>query len=243
MIVLLTDFGDSEYVGVMKGIIHSLCPSADIVDLTHAIPPQSVFEGAWVLYKNYRYFPKGTIFVCVVDPGVGTSRDPVVVRTKNYAFVGPDNGLLYPAAADDGITNVSTITVPPSASRTFHGRDVFAPMAAYMLRNQANKMLGGFKPFLSVVIEFDVEGRSGVVVRVDRFGNVITNIPPLDKEQYVLKTDDLRWEMTWHPTYGEGPDRGVFLTTGSYGTLEIAAKNSSAAHEMSLRVGNRLSIE
>jgi S-adenosylmethionine hydrolase len=242
MIVLLTDFGDSEYAGVMKGVIYSLCPSAEIVDLTHNIPAQSVTEGAWVLYKNYKYFPKNSIFVCVVDPGVGTNRDAVVVKTKNYTFIGPDNGLLYPAAVDDEIVSVSSIVVDP-ASSTFHGRDVFAPMAARLLRNQADRMLGGFKPSLSVVLEFPQEGRSGMVVRIDKFGNIITNIPPLEKNRYMIKTDDLRWDIDWFSTYQDGPDDGVFLVTGSYGTLEIASKNSSAVKELPLSYGNRLTIE
>ncbi|MFW9920065.1 MAG: S-adenosyl-l-methionine hydroxide adenosyltransferase family protein [Candidatus Thorarchaeota archaeon] len=239
----MTDFGDSEYVGVMKGVILSLCPTAEIVDLTHSIPSQSIIEGAWVLYKSYQYFPKGTIFVVVVDPGVGTDRDSVVVKTQNYTFVGPDNGLLYPAATDDGIVSVSSIVVEPTTSRTFHGRDVFARMAAFILRNQADRMLGGFKPSLSVTLEFNLQGRSGVIVRIDKFGNIITNIPPLTKGDYILRTIDLRWDISWHPTYHSGPEYGVFLVTGSYDTLEIAAKDSSAADEIPLKVGDRLTIE
>ncbi len=243
MIVIMTDFGDSEYVGVMKGVILSLCPTADIIDLTHSIPSQSILEGAWVLYKSYKFFPKNTIFVGVVDPGVGTTRDSVVVKTKNYTFIGPDNGLLYPAAAEDGIVSVSSIVVEPSAARTFHGRDVFAKMAAFLLRNQADRMLGGFKASLSVSLEFRLEERTGVIVRIDKFGNIITNIPPLEKTEYILRTEDLRWDIGWYPTYHEGPEYGVFLVTGSYGTLEIAAKDSSAANEIPLSVGDRVTID
>ncbi len=243
MIVLLSDFGDSEYVGVMKGVILSLCPSEQIVDLTHSIPPQSVREGAWVLLNNYSYFPKGSVFVCVIDPGVGSERDAVLVKTKNYTFIGPDNGLLYAAAHLDEIENVSSIMIDSSASKTFHGRDVFAVAAAYYVRNQANKVLGGFKPSLSVKLEFSQVGRSGEIVRIDRFGNIITNIPPLEKSNYTLLTEDLRWDLDWFPTYSQGPDRGTFLVTGSYDTLEIAAKNASASDEIQLEVGNKLSIE
>ncbi len=239
----MTDFGDSEYVGVMKGVIYSLCPTAEIVDLTHSIPSQSIIEGAWVLYRSYQYFPKDSIFVGVVDPSVGTTRDSVLVRTKNYTFIGPDNGLLYPAAYDDGIISVSSIVVDSSASRTFHGRDVFARMAAFLIRNQADRMLGGFKPSLSVPLEFKLQDRTGMIVRIDKFGNIITNIPPLRKDDYMLRTNDLRWDISWHPTYDSGPEFGVFLVTGSYGTLEIAAKNSSAAEEISLKVGDCVTIE
>lgn len=239
----MTDFGDSEYVGVMKGVIHSLCPTAEIIDLTHSIPPQAIIEGAWVLYKSYRYFPKGSIFIGVVDPGVGTERDSVVVKTRNYIFIGPDNGLLYPAAQDDEMVSVSSIIVEPSASRTFHGRDVFARAAGFILRNQADRMLGGFKPSLNVTLEFNLHERTGVIVRIDKFGNIITNIPPLKKIDYKLRTDDLRWDIHWYPTYQAGPDYGVFLVTGSYDTLEIAAKDASAAEEIPLKVGDRLTID
>lgn len=243
MIVLMSDFGESEYVGVMKGVILSLCPTAEIVDLTHSISPQSVIEGAWVLLQTYKHFPKGSIFVCVVDPGVGTARDAVVVNTRNYTFIGPDNGLLYPAGKDDGTVSVSSIVTGTDASKTFHGRDIFARMAGLVLRNQSSKMLGGFKPSLSVTLEFEQIGRKGVVVRIDRFGNIITNITPAEKSEYLLVTDDLRWSIQWYATYSEGPDSGVFLVTGSYGTLEVAAKNGRAAEEIPLRVGDRVTLE
>lgn len=243
MIVLLSDFGNSEYVGVMKGVIYSLCPSEQIVDLTHSIPPQSVREGAWVLLKSYTYFPKGTVFVCVIDPGVGTKREALLVKTKNYAFIGPDNGLMYSAAHDDGIENISSIMVNSSDSKTFHGRDVFAVAAGYFVRNQANKVLGGFKSSFAVKLPFHQDGRNGEIVRIDRFGNIITNIPPLEKTEYRLVTEDLRWNIDWFSTYAQGHDRGVFLVTGSYGTLEIAAKNAPATDEIQLKVGDALSLE
>ncbi|MHA1906723.1 MAG: SAM hydrolase/SAM-dependent halogenase family protein [Candidatus Thorarchaeota archaeon] len=239
----MSDFGESEYVGVMKGVIYSLCPSEQIVDLTHSIPPQSVREGSWVLMNSYSHFPKGSVFVCVVDPGVGSERDAVLVKTKNYTFIGPDNGLLYAAARNDEIENISSILIESSASKTFHGRDVFAVAAAYYIRNQASKVLGGFKPSLSVKLEFLQDGRTGEIVRIDRFGNIVTNIPPLDKPNYKIVTEDLRWDIDWFSTYAQGPDRAAFLVTGSYGTLEIAAKNASASDEVQLVVGDKLSIE
>ncbi len=239
----MTDFGESEYVGVMKGVVYSISPSEQVVDLTHSIPPQSVREGAWILMNSYKHFPKDSVFVCVVDPGVGSERDAVLVKTKNYTFIGPDNGLLYSAAHQDGIESISSISIDSSASKTFHGRDVFAVAAAYYVRNQAGKVLGGFKPSLGIKLTFPQEGRNGEVVRIDRFGNVITNIPPLDKSQYKLVTPDLRWDIEWFPTYTQGSDRGVFLVTGSYGTLEIAAKNAPATEEVPLQIGDTLSIE
>ena len=111
MIVLLTDFGESEYVGIMKGVIYSIYPEAHVTDLTHSIPSQSIREGAWILLQSYKYFPPGSVFVSVIDPGVGTARDAVIVATKNYILIGPDNGLLFPAASDDGFERVYKILI------------------------------------------------------------------------------------------------------------------------------------
>ena len=106
IVVLLSDFGASEYVGAMKGVILSKNRNVTLIDLTHTISPQTIVEGAWVLLQNYKLFPKETVFLCVIDPGVGGQRDAVVVITEDYFFIGPDNGLLYPAASDDGIKAV-----------------------------------------------------------------------------------------------------------------------------------------
>jgi len=243
LVVLLTDFGASEYVGIMKGVIISLSPSSRIVDLTHSIRPQSIREGAWVLLQAFAQFPRNTIFVCVIDPGVGTEREPVYVRTENYSFIGPDNGLMYPAVRQDGIKSVSTLVVEDNASRTFHGRDVFARAAGYMGRGQAGQVLGGFKPELSVKLEFPLHERDGMIVRIDRFGNIITNIPHANTKEYRIETSDLKWDLNWYPTYSEGPDEGLFLVTGSYDTLEIVAKNASAVEELRLSVGQTIRIE
>ncbi|TXT56132.1 MAG: Chlorinase [Candidatus Thorarchaeota archaeon] len=243
MIILLTDFDESEYVGMMKGVICSISPETRIIDLTHSIPPQSIREGAWVLYKSYRYFPRGSIFVCVVDPGVGTERDAILITTENYIFIGPDNGLMSPAAEDDGIKEISKLMVDKQASMTFHGRDVFAKSAAYYCIDKIQGLLGGFKPELSVNLKFYQEGHSGEVVRIDRFGNVITNIPAASATQYRLTSPSLKWTLPWRATYQDGPESELFLITNSYGTLEIAARNSSAVDNIPLRIGDRLTLK
>lgn len=243
VIVLLTDFGESEYVGVMKGVILSIAPNEQIVDLTHEIPPQSVREGAWVLLKAFEYFPKNATFLCVVDPGVGSNRDAVFVKTKNYAFIGPDNGLMYPACEKDGISKVTSIVVGEGSSRTFHGRDVFAKAAAYIALKQNNRVLGESKSSPIEPLNFKQAGRMGEIVRIDRFGNIITNIPPLETTKYQLVVDDDRWDIELFPTYALGPDQGPFLVTSSYGTLEITIKNGSAKREIVLEVGAIISLE
>src|SRR4030042_6052295 len=130
MIVLLTDFGQSEYAGVMKGVIYNLDSGAKIVDLCHDVAAQSIIEASWLLKNNYKYFPKGSVFCCVVDPGVGTERKALAVKTNSYYFVAPDNGLLWETLKGRKIIEIRQIPIPENASRTFHGRDVFARAAA-----------------------------------------------------------------------------------------------------------------
>jgi S-adenosylmethionine hydrolase len=242
MIVLLTDFGDSEYTGVMRGVIYSICPDAQVVDLTHTVPSQSIREGAWILLQSYKYFPKGTIFVSVIDPGVGTARDSVVVVTENYIHVGPDNGLLYPAASDDGIERVYKILIDEGVSKTFHGRDIFAKAAAYHEAGTLGVMSTELKPGLDQALIFQQEGRDGEVVRIDKFGNIITNIPPAQKAMYTLSIRNEQRELTYSETYEDGPLDGVFLVTSSYDTLEIAARNRPATDVLALDVGERVTI-
>ncbi len=243
MIVLLTDFGASEYVGVMRGVIYSICPDAQIVDLTHSVPSQSIREGAWILLQSYKYFPKGTVFVSVVDPGVGTARDAVVVVTENYIHVGPDNGLLYPAASDDGIERVYRIVIDEGVSKTFHGRDIFAKAAAYHEAGTLGVLSTELKPGLDQALVFHQEGHEGEIVRQDKFGNLITNIPPAEKTKYIVSIRNEQRELPFADTYEYGPSEGVFLVTSSYDTLEIAAKNRPATDILALEVGERITME
>lgn len=239
----MTDFGESEYVGMMKGVILSIAPTTRIVDLTHSIAPQSVREGAWVLLQSYHHFPQGSLFACVVDPGVGTHRDAVLVETKHYKFIGPDNGLLCPAVQSDGVVQIFRLNIDERASSTFHGRDVFAVAAAYLEIQRAEDYLGAKKDSLDVELNFHLDGREGEVVRVDRFGNIITNLPPVDYGQLMLRTDFKTLTLSHHRTYDAGPDEGLFIITGSSNTLEISAKNNRASDHLPLRAGDRLTIE
>jgi S-adenosylmethionine hydrolase len=243
MIVLLTDFGESEYTGVMRGVIFSICPDTKVVDLTHSVPSQSIREGAWILMQSYKHFPKGTVFVSVVDPGVGTARDAVVVVTENYIHVGPDNGLLYPAASEDGIERVYRILIDEGVSKTFHGRDIFAKAAAYHEAGTLGVMSTELKPGLDQALVFHQEGREGEVVRIDKFGNIITNIPPAKQTKYQLAIRNEQRDLSLFETYEYGPEDGVFLVVSSYETLEIAAKNRPATDILALDVGERITIE
>ena len=190
---LLTDFGNQDaYVGVMKGVITGINPLANIIDICHNIPPQDVFNAAYLLYTSYKYFPRGTIHVAVVDPGVGSRRNIVCVETKNYFFLVPDNGLLSFIVQEEKPKSIIRVTNSkyflPSPSNTFHGRDVFAPVAAHLSLGVKPQQLGNkINQLEQLDIPKPVHRKTGQVegqiVYIDRFGNLITNIA----QEYLVK--------------------------------------------------------
>ena len=240
MIVILTDFGHSEYLGVMKGVIYSIKKNTKIVDLSNFVTHHNIKEGAWILYKNYRHFPENTIFLCVVDPGVGGRRQCLAIKTRNYFFVGPDNGLMYKAALEDKIVDAVKLPVK-NASMTFHGRDVFAKAAA-MLEKGVKIELIGKKTTIKTKLDFHIEGREGEVVRIDNFGNIITNLSSLNKKSYKVKTGHFNQKLSLYKTYESAPLNKLFLIKGSSGTLEISVKNSKASKRLRLKVGDKIEI-
>jgi S-adenosylmethionine hydrolase len=240
MIVLLTDFGQSEYVGVMKGVIYSIDNNAKIVDLCHDVSAQNIIEASWLLKNNFKYFPKGATFCCVVDPGVGTNRKTLAVKIDNYYFVAPDNGLLWETLKQQRIVEIRQIPISEDASRTFHGRDVFAKAAANI-----NK--GGFENVGEIIEEIEKlelyqQGREGLVVRIDRFGNIITNLPKRDKDEYYVEIDAKKGAMRYYPNYYSAKDNELFLIVGSCDTLEISLKNGSADKKLHVKAGDRIKI-
>jgi S-adenosylmethionine hydrolase len=240
MIVLLTDFGQNEYVGVMKGVIYSIASDAKIVDLCHDISPQNIIEASWLLKSNYKYFPEGAIFCCVVDPGVGTERKALAVKTENFYFVAPDNGLLWETLKLQKIIEIKQILIPANASRTFHGRDVFAKAAA-------NIDLGNFDTAGEIKeqiqrLELYINQREGIVVRIDRFGNIITNLTKLDKDKYSVQTAGRKLVMNYCPNYDSAKEGELFLIEGSSNTLEISLKNGSANDKFNVKVGEKITI-
>ncbi|MFQ5831946.1 MAG: S-adenosyl-l-methionine hydroxide adenosyltransferase family protein [Candidatus Thorarchaeota archaeon] len=239
----MTDFGESEYVGMMKGLIHTIAPNMPITDLTHTITSHSIREGAWVLLQSYRFFPSESIFVCVVDPGVGTDRDAVIIDTKNYVFIGPDNGLMYPAVLRDGVRQITSLTIDDDASATFHGRDVFAKAAAQFAKGESGTFIGPSKDHLDVKLEFHLNGREGEVVRIDGFGNIVTNIPPQESDSLTLRAGSVVRRIKHCRTYSDGPDDDVFVVTGSSNTLEVSAKNARASDTLKACLGDRITLE
>ena len=236
MIVLLTDFGQGEYVGAMKGVVYGITEKTKIVDLCHEISPQSVIEAAWILKNNYKYFPTGTIFCCVVDPGVGTERKALAIKTEDYYFVRPDNGLMWEAVKQQKIIDVRQIPIPKGASRTFHGRDVFAKAGA-ALENGDDVGGIGEKTELKQKLEFGM----GEIVHIDEFGNIVTNIPHSGKEEYSVKTGNFNKKLAFHPSYTEAGE-GLFLIEGSSGTLEISIKNNNANKIIKANIRDKISV-
>jgi S-adenosylmethionine hydrolase len=240
MIVLLTDFGDSEYVGVMKGVIYGIAPEAKVADLCHSVRPQNVIEGSWILKNNYRYFAKGAVFCCVVDPGVGTERKAIAVKTDTYYFVGPDNGLMWEAVKERRIIEMREIPIPAEASRTFHGRDVFAKAAAEIDLGRFGEIGEGIERIEK--LELYREGREGIVVRIDRFGNIVTNLGKLDKDEYSVAMGGKEYAMVYSATYGAAKEGELFLIEGSSNTLEISLKDGNANERLGLQPGERIRI-
>ncbi|MBI4221115.1 MAG: SAM-dependent chlorinase/fluorinase [Planctomycetes bacterium] len=193
VITLLTDFGNQDaYVGIMKGVIAGINPFANIVDICHSISPQDIFSGAYLLYTSYKYFPRKTIHVAVVDPGVGSRRNIICVEAKNYFFLAPDNGILSFIIQDEKPKSIFRITnnkyFLSSLSNTFHGRDVFAPVAAYLsLGVRPQKMGIKINQLKQLDMPKPVHKKTGQVegqiIYIDRFGNLITNI----KKEYLVK--------------------------------------------------------
>ncbi len=246
VITLTTDFGlDDSYVGVMKGVLLSLAPNAAIVDLTHAIASYDVLEAALTLAHSAPYFPPGTIHVMVVDPGVGTARRPLVVEAGGHGFVAPDNGVLSLILEREPNAVVRHANRSqyflPVVSNTFHGRDVFAPLAAHLARGVAASELGdpvtdAVRLILPAPQRVDAQTLRGEVLRVDKFGNLATNLRPEHVPALFAKATPRftlavgRGEVsTLHSTFGEGLPGDVFLVLGSMGFLEIAANLQSAA--------------
>lgn len=254
VITLTTDFGVTDsFVGTLKGVILSRAPRATIVDLIHGIAPGDVRAGAFALLTGYRFFPKRTVHVVVVDPGVGSARRAIAVQSREHSFIGPDNGVLSWALAREAVRSVRLIAnerlwLQP-VSRTFHGRDVFAPVAAYLARGGKFERLG---PAVADYIRLpwppvkEAGGDLvGEVLAVDRFGNAITNIPESSaqaesREGVVLAGRRRLCRVA--ACYAAVPRGQAVTVFGSSGFLEIAVNGGSAAAELHLKVGTRLTL-
>lgn len=252
---MTTDFGLADhYVGVMKGVILSLCRTATVVNLTHGVEPQQIEQGAFFLAQSFRSFPPGTVHVAVVDPGVGTSRQCLTAQSQGHYFVAPDNGLLshvvWEAGAEVSVVDVERV-LPKPASRTFHGRDIFAPLAAKIVcgedpadwgeRVDDYVLLRGLEP------ELRSSGRwRGRVLNVDRFGNLVTSLRPAllasFDQGFLLRVGDAEIDRIAE-SYDDIDDEEPFLIAGSAGFLEVSVKQGSAAESVDAWLGDEVELE
>ena len=251
VITLTTDFGAFDYfVGAVKGAILSVNPLAVIADITHEIPPQDIEAAAFTLLASYQTFPAETIHVAVVDPGVGSARRPIVVRAGGQFFVGPDNGIftyIYDREESHEVFHITSEKYfRPSPSSTFHGRDIFAPVAAALSKGMKPKKLGSLitdevrlkdslKP--EVLKNGDIKGR---IIHIDRFGNCITNltrddVDPTKHPTLLIKRKTIR---TFRDFYSSASTNTLFAIWGSAGFLEISMNGESAAAKLHAKRGN-----
>ena len=248
VIALLTDFGVSDqYVGTMKGVILSNAPNTHLVDISHEVSPHNVVQAGYLLWASYKYFPEGTIFVCVVDPGVGSTRKIICVRTSRHLFLAPDNGLLNFVLREENVREAIEVRAEGGAIRglpaihlagdssTFHGRDIFAPVAAALSQGK-NWSPDVPRITLDVPPPQFVDSKNSKItpriLHIDRFGNLITNIRIDEKDEDKNFAPTLhvgRTQVgTWISNYAEAPKKKPCLILGSSGLVEIVAKNSSA---------------
>ena len=238
IVTLLTDFGTADgYVGEMKGVLLAIAPDVTIVDVAHDVVPQDVDGARLALARYWRRFPAGTVHMVVVDPGVGTSRHPIAVTSGTHHLVGPDNGVLSPALFALDARTVA-LPVPPNASHTFHGRDVFAPAAARLAMGAPLDTLGD--PVHEPVRRRTPEPRrladgslAGEVIAVDRFGNLLTNL--FVRGAGVVEVGGHRLPCVH--TYGDVACGALAALVGSNGFLEIARRDGSAAQALGLARG------
>lgn len=264
---LLTDFGTADtYVGVMKGVIATISPSARVIDVTHAVPPGDVRNGAFQLWKAVSYFPEDAIFVIVVDPGVGTARRPLVVRWQGRRLVAPDNGVLSYLLAASPAEASHELRSPryrlDQVSSTFHGRDIFAPAGAHLAQGVPLDAFGPAMDSLQSVqlptLRKEANAIEGEVVHIDGFGNLITSIGRLQvqdgeahldpwlphPEPAALEVERLRVqlrdgrELALHETFGDVPEGDLVAYIGSEGLLEVAVNRGRADERLQANVGD-----
>ena len=251
VITLLTDFGLSDpFVGVMKGVILSRFPNARVVDLCHGVRPQAIAEGAFWLERCHGWFPQGTVHVAVVDPGVGSARRVLAASISGHYFLLPDNGLLAGALMERHGARVLEVDLPKlgivPASATFHGRDVFAPLASGLASGERHFEALGVPtrplPSLLPLPQRTPHGAAGEVLCVDHFGNLITNLgEALALETGAREVRIAGQSIPWLRTYADAPPGALLALINAFGVLEIAARDGSA--ESRLKVARGAAVE
>ena len=263
MITLLTDFGTEDaYVGIMKGVILSINPSAVVIDVCHYIDPQDLIEAAYLIKSSYRYFPKGTVHIIVVDPGVGEHRSIVAVDLMNHIFLAPDNGVLT-LLMDEGKINTivrveNTRYFLNSISHTFHGRDIFAPVGSHISKGVHIDKLGPrldlqdlirlniLKPYIS-----DKNELIGTIISIDRFGNCISDINENCLKIFLKNDSEKKLEIKVGKTVIKSLSRSYsdvkpgypLAIIGSFGYIEIALNCDNAGHHLNIEKGDTITLK
>lgn len=259
IVTFTTDFGLSDpFVGVMHGVVLNIHSETTVVDICHAVASYDLMDGAWTIAQAYRFFPARTVHVVIVDPGVGGQRRPIIVETENYVFVAPDNGVLSMVEAREEKFVVRHVTaeryfVQP-VSQTFHGRDIFAPIAGWLSKGVAAAEFGPeitdyVRLPLPQVEHVGENSLRGAVLKVDKFGNLITNISEVDAPalfggnvpEVSILIAGRTITRVCH-SYSNGAEDEIFAIVGSSGYLEIAAKQSSAAEKLAATVGTPIGV-
>ena len=259
IITLITDFGTADhYVGTMKGVILNINPEVQIVDICHQVSPYDIFEAAYALAQSYKYFPSGTIHLVVVDPGVGTARRPILARAGRYKFVAPDNGVLSLLFTREERVEVWHVTADHyflnPVSNTFHGRDIFAPVAGWLSKGVQEERFGDpitdYAQFSAPKPKRVGENLvKGMTLKVDSFGNLITNISPEDVPELFsenpppFKIIVNGQEITrLNLAYSMGRPSELFAIVGSSGFIEICANRASAAKMLNANRGMEVGV-
>jgi S-adenosylmethionine hydrolase len=255
-IALITDYGTSDwFAGEMKAAILRVAPAAVIVDISHHIPAGDVRDAAFSLVACYRTFPAGTVFCVVVDPGVGSDRAAIAAKSSNFFFVGPDNGVLSWALKKENNYSIRRIEnsdlLPPPASATFHGRDIFGPVAAHLSNGAGFDVIGPIQPGIVELswpaLDHDKKYLLGSIIHIDHFGNAITTIETdtmklLDHAPSKVRVVKYGTELPICTYFQQVPSGQGLAYIGSGGYLEIAINNSNAAAIFGLRVGDKIEV-
>jgi S-adenosylmethionine hydrolase len=261
-IAILTDFGISDnYNGVMEGVIRKINPNVNVTYITPNAKNFNIVAGAYLLYTAYKYFPKYTIFLTVIDPGVGTSRKPIIIKTKNYYFVGPDNGILYPSASEDGILKIVSITnrklyLSKQISNTFHGRDIFSVAAAFLSTGVRIEIFGEevkeeelaklLFNYTKETVSKDKIKACGKVIYIDHFGNVTTSIRINNLkvgEEGKIFVSNKEFKAKIVRTFGEGSGEEVLIYRNGYFFIEVGINKGDASNILKVKEGDDICVE